>query len=89
MGEVIAALGALAEALVHEQREEERRLATVLEGKSLRVRKAEGLTWSPVSINRQDYTFGGRVRLELQKGTHGGLDNAFRSGGSRAFLSSQ
>ena len=80
MGEVIAALGALAEALVHEQREEERRLATVLEGQSLRVRKAEGLTWSPVSINRQDYTFGGRVRLELQKGTHGGLDNAFRSG---------
>jgi ATP-dependent RNA/DNA helicase IGHMBP2 len=80
MREVIDELGRLAEALVHEQREEERRLATVLEGQSLRIRKADGLTWSPVSIIRQDYTFGGRVRLEVQKGSHGGLDDAFRSG---------
>ena len=80
MREVIDELGRLAEALVHEQREEERRLATVLEGQSLRVRKGDGLTWSPVSIIRQDYTFGGRVRLEVQKGTNGGMDDAFRSG---------
>lgn len=73
-------LGQLAQALVEEQREEERRLAAILEKQSLRVRKAEGLTWSPVAIEKQGFTFGGRVKLVLKKGQNGGLDDAFRSG---------
>lgn len=73
-------LGALAHALIHEQRDEEQRLAAIVEMRSLRLRKAEGLTWSPVHVQKQDYTFGGRVRLKLEKGPNGGLDNAFRSG---------
>lgn len=73
-------LGALAHALVHEQRDEERRLGAIIEEQSLRLRKAEGLTWSPVQIQKQDYTFGGWVRLKLEKGSNGGLDDAFRSG---------
>lgn len=76
----IEELGQLAQALVEEQREEERRLAAVLEKQSLRVRKAEGLTWSPVSVEQQAFTFGGRVKLSLRKGQNGGLDDAFRSG---------
>ena len=76
----IEALGQLAQALVEEHKEEERRLAAVLEKQSLRVRKAEGLTWSPVAIEQQGFTFGGRVKLSLKKGQNGGLDDAFRAG---------
>ena len=65
-------LGALAHALIHEQRDEEQRLAAIVEMRSLRLRKAEGLTWSPVHVQKQDYTFGGRVRLKLEKGPNGG-----------------
>lgn len=80
MNSAVEELGKLAHALVAEQREEERRLAAVLEKQSLRVRKAEGLTWAPVTIENQGFTFGGRIKLTLQKGQNGGLDNAFRSG---------
>lgn len=76
----IEELAALAEALVFEQREEERALAAIVGQQSLRVRKSEGVTWSPVTIQQQDFTFGGRVRLELVKGANGGQDGAFRSG---------
>ena len=44
MNSAVEELGILAQALVEEQREEERRLAAVLEKQSLRIRKAEGLT---------------------------------------------
>jgi ATP-dependent RNA/DNA helicase IGHMBP2 len=80
MNSAVEELGILAQALVEEQREEERRLAAVLEKQSLRIRKAEGLTWAPVTIETQHFTFGGRVKLTLQKGQNGGLDDAFRSG---------
>ena len=50
MKTAIEQLGKLAEALVFEQREEEKRLASVIEGKSLRIRRAEGVTWSPISV---------------------------------------
>ena len=73
-------LGELAEALVNEQREEEKRLAAVIEGKSLRVRRSEGVTWSPVSIEDQDFTFGGRVRLMVKMQHNAGLSGAFRTG---------
>lgn len=80
MNSAVEELGRLAHALVAEQREEERRLAAVLEKQSLRVRKAEGLTWAPVTIENQGFTFGGRIKLTLKKGQNGGLDDAFRSG---------
>ncbi|MDE0871907.1 MAG: AAA domain-containing protein [Flavobacteriales bacterium] len=73
-------LGALAQALVWEQREEEERLATLLKEHSLRFRKSKGLTWSPVSVEDQSYTLGGRPSLVLQKGANGGLERAFRVG---------
>lgn len=80
MSKAVEELGQLALALVDEQREEEARLAAVLEKQSLRLRKAEGLTWSPVTIEQQAFTFGGRVKLLLKKGPNGGMDDAFRSG---------
>ena len=80
MNSAVEELGRLAHALVAEQREEERRLAAVLEKQSLRVRKAEGLTWAPVTIENQGFTFGGRIKLTLKKGQNGGLNDAFRSG---------
>ena len=79
MNTAVEELGKLAHALVAEQREEERRLASVLEKQSLRVRKAEGLTWAPVTIESQGFTFGGRIKLSLKKGQNGVLDDAFRS----------
>lgn len=80
MSKAVEELGQLALALVDEQREEEARLAAILEKQSLRLRKAEGLTWSPVTIEQQAFTFGGRVKLLLKKGVNGGMDDAFRSG---------
>ncbi|MDB4494149.1 hypothetical protein N9233_03065, partial [Flavobacteriales bacterium] len=76
----IEQLGRLAEALVFEQREEERRLSAVIEGKSLRIRRAEGVTWSPIAIEDQDFTFGGRVRLKVKMQHNAGLVGAFRAG---------
>jgi hypothetical protein len=80
MNGAIEQLGELAEALVNEQREEEKRLAAVIEGKSLRVRRSEGVTWSPVTIEDQDFTFGGRVRLMVKMQHNAGLSGAFRTG---------
>ena len=73
-------LGALAQAVVWEQREEEGRLAEGLEGQSLRFRKREGLTWSPVTLESQSTTFGGRACVVLSKPPHGGEVGAFRTG---------
>lgn len=73
-------LGALAQAIVWEQREEESRLAGALKGQSLRFRKREGLTWSPVTIDSQSTTFGGRSCIVISVPSHGGISGAFRSG---------
>jgi len=80
MNGAIEELGKIAEALVYEQREEEKRLAAVIEGKSLRIRRSEGVTWSPVTIEDQDFTFGGRVRLRVKMQHNAGLTGAFRTG---------
>jgi len=80
MNGAIEELGKIAEALVYEQREEEKRLAAVIEGKSLRIRRSEGVTWSPVTIEDQDFTFGGRVRLMVKMQHNAGLSGAFRTG---------
>ena len=80
MNSAVEELGTLARAIVDEQREEERRLSVLLEKQSLRIRRAEGLTWSPVVIENQSFTFGGRIKLMVKKGQGGGIDDAFRSG---------
>lgn len=73
-------LGQLAESLVIEREEEERRLSALLEQKSLRYRRADSLTWSPVSVSSVDFTFGGRPLVILECGHGGGKAGAFRSG---------
>lgn len=73
-------LGRLAQALVAERREEETAMASLLEQKSLRFRRADGLTWSPVTVNGQEFTFGGRPAVQLEMGHGGGRPGAFRSG---------
>lgn len=73
-------LGQLAESLVVEREEEERRLSALLEQKSLRYRRADSLTWSPVAVLSVDFTFGGRPKVVLECGHGGGKAGAFRSG---------
>lgn len=73
-------LGRLAEALIAERNEEERRMAALLEQKSLRYRRADGLTWSPVAVLQSDFTFGGRPVVTLQMGQGGGKPGSFRTG---------
>ncbi|MDA0912406.1 MAG: AAA domain-containing protein [Bacteroidetes bacterium] len=80
MNEGVRELGRLAQALVAEKEEEEKRLEAIIKNHSLNRRRAEGLTWSPVVINKQDFTFGGRVRIVVEKNASGGLDDAFRAG---------
>jgi len=74
----IAELSALAEALVLEHRAEEARYAAILDGQPVSNRKAEGLTWAPVRVNRTSFTLGGRPTLELTG--ESGAPGAFRSG---------
>ena len=74
----IAELSALAEALVLEHRAEEARYASILEGQPVSSRKAEGLTWAPVRVNRTGFTLGGRPTLELTGDS--GAPGAFRAG---------
>lgn len=76
----IQELGRLAEALVVERTEEEQRMASLLEQQSLRYRRADGLTWSPVTVASIEFTFGGRPTAVLEMGHGGGKAGAFRSG---------
>ena len=78
--DAIAELALLANALVLEQQAEDHRLSAIIEKQSLRVRRQEGLTWSPVTIEKQSFSFGGRVTVEIQKTQKSGLDDAFRVG---------
>ena len=47
------------EALLSERDDDRKRLAEVLSGSSLKIRRAEGLTWSPVAVTEASYAFGG------------------------------
>ena len=82
----IAELSALTEALVLEHRAEEARYAAILEGQPVARRKAEGLTWAPVSIVRTAFTLGGRPTVEIQ--AESGEPGAFRSGSAVQLSSS-
>ena len=67
------------EALLAEREDDRKRLAEVLSGSSLKVRRAEGLTWSPVEVTEASYAFGGaKWSLACKEG--GGLPGTFRVG---------
>ena len=67
------------EALLAEREDDRKRLAEVLSGSSLKVRRAEGLTWSPVEVTEASYAFGGaKWSLACKEG--GGLPGIFRVG---------
>ena len=67
------------EALLAERDDDRKRLAEVLSGSSLKVRRAEGLTWSPVEVTEASYAFGGaKWSLACKEG--GGLPGIFRVG---------
>ena len=67
------------EALLAEREDDRNRLAEVLSGSSLKVRRAEGLTWSPVEVTEASYAFGGaKWSLACKEG--GGLPGIFRVG---------
>ena len=67
------------EALLAEREDDRKRLAELLSGSSLKVRRAEGLTWSPVEVTEASYAFGGaKWSLACKEG--GGLPGIFRVG---------
>ena len=67
------------EALLAEREDDRKRLSKVLSGSSLKVRRAEGLTWSPVEVVEASYAFGGaKWSLACKEG--GGLPGIFRVG---------
>ncbi len=74
-------LTAWTNALLAEREEERTRLSELLNGSSLKVRRAEGLTWSPVDVTEASYAFGGaKWRMVCKEG--GGLPGIFRVGGA-------
>ena len=72
-------LTAWTQALLLERDEERTRLQSLLEHASLKQRRAEGLSWSPVAVTAASYAFGG-AQWSLACGEGGGLPNAFRVG---------
>ena len=72
-------LTAWTQALLLERDEERTRLQSLLEHASLKQRRAEGLSWSPVAVTAASYAFGG-AQWSLTCGEGGGLPNAFRVG---------
>lgn len=65
-------LGAVALALRAEREEEERRMAAVLNDVSLKQRKEEGLSRSPLTVARLAFVYGGQpeITLERNRGTY-------------------
>ena len=79
--DAIDELAKLSQLLLLEREEEESRLQAIIEQKSIKERRDEGLCWAPVSVEKTDFAFGGTPRLllvrnagehpvhELQKGS--------------------
>ena len=77
--DALEVLTAWTQALLVERDEERARLQSVLEHASLKQRRAEGLSWSPVAVVAASYAFGG-AQWSLTCGEGGGMPNAFRVG---------
>lgn len=73
-------LGALAGALVLEQREQQERMRALLQGESIAVRRKEGLTWSPVEMQGMRFAARGRQVVSIAPLPGGGEPHAFRVG---------
>ncbi|MEY3010420.1 MAG: hypothetical protein RLZZ314_1062 [Bacteroidota bacterium] len=77
--DAIDLIRAWTQALLAERDEERSRLQLLLENASLKSRRAEGVTWSPVSVVRAEYAMGG-AKWAMECGAGGGSEGAFRSG---------
>ncbi|MEY5044564.1 MAG: hypothetical protein RJA19_1791 [Bacteroidota bacterium] len=78
-------LGELAMAVVWEKEAEEAKLQGLGDESALRMRRAEGLTWSPVEVEEQGWGFGGRNQVRMRMVPGGGLSHAFRQGSPVVF----
>ena len=72
-------LTAWTEALLAEREHDRKHLAQIFSESSLKVRRSEGLTWSPVEVTKASYAFGGaKWSVACKEG--GGLPGIFRVG---------
>ena len=78
-------MGDLAMAVVWEQEAESQKLQWIEEEGAMRVRRAEGLTWSPVEVVETGMGFGGRQQVRLKMLPGAGLSHAFRQGSPVVF----
>lgn len=73
-------LGLLASDLVVEQREQDERMRSLLQGAPIAQRRKEGLTWSPVELKSIRFGARGRQIVALAPLPGGGEPHAFRVG---------
>ena len=65
------------EALLAERTEERSKLASSLAESSLKQRRAEGMSWSPVEVTDASFAFGG-AKWNVICGEGGGIPGAFQ-----------
>ncbi len=78
--DAIEELGAVAALLAIEAAEEAERMAAAVQGAPMRVRRAEGLTWSPVEVEPGDGAVGGMASVVVRWQPGSGELQAFRAG---------
>ena len=71
------------QAVLAEREEDRSRFELLQSDLSLKARRAEGLTWSPVEVTKASYAFGG-AKWSLRCSEGGGLSGAFRVGSAVA-----
>lgn len=71
------------QAVLAEREEDRRRFELLQSDLSLKARRAEGLTWSPVEVTKVSYAFGG-AKWSLRCSEGGGFLGAFRVGSAVA-----
>ena len=79
MNNALDVLTAWTEALLAERTEERAMLASSLAESSLKQRRAEGMSWSPVEVTDASFAFGG-AKWNVTCGEGGGIPGAFRVG---------
>lgn len=78
--DAIEELGAVAALLAIEAAEEAERMAAAVQGAPMRVRRAEGLTWSPVEVEPGEGAVGGMASVVVRWQPGAGELQAFRAG---------
>ena len=79
MNNALDVLTSWTEALLAERTEERSKLASSLAESSLKQRRAEGMSWSPVEVTDASFAFGG-AKWNVICGEGGGIPGAFRVG---------